>query len=379
MKGAALLLLFFINSTFVNAQNTVHTDSVKVAFLPALAYNSDMGFIGGGIVSRYKYAANTKPFYSFLNMNVLVSTKGLVSAQVFYDKPFVFGSQQRLTSQLYVSRFLQNQYYGIGNYTLLPDSPPGKPDYYLYKSFSTGFEFVLRRPLISASSNSHLDMYGLINFDYRTPWGNDTNHLIMQEMPEGIHGGITSALGTGLIWDNRDNEFAPTKGNYAKAGFQIGNEVLGSSYNYFIFESETKAYLTFHLIKNITFANRLSFNHTSGKLPYWKLAELGGEETMRGYPENRFLDNNALFLNSELRTWLFEFPEYQVRFGGTLFMDIGRTLPNGASLNNVFNDLKYTFGFGGNSSFFTNEFILRADMGFSDEGYGIYFTAGYMF
>lgn len=100
---------------------------------------------------------------------------------------------------------------------------------------------------------------------------------------------------------------------------------------------------------------------------------------MRGFPENRFRDDNALFLNTELRTWLFEFPAHDIKFGGTLFADVGRTFPNGTSLNSVFSDLKYVFGFGGNSSFFNENFIFRGDVGFSEEGYGIYFTAGYMF
>lgn len=355
------------------------TDSINIAFLPALAYNSDLGFIGGGLVSRYKYEDDLRPFYSFLHLNAIVSTKGLISSTVFYDKPNVFNTGQRLTSEVYVSRFLQNQYYGIGNYSKLPDALLDSADYYNYKSFSTGFEFILRKPIINNTDGSQLDLFGQAVFDYRTPWGNNTDQLIIADQPRGVDGIVASALGAGIIWENRDHEFEPSSGTYAKTGIEIGNKILGSSTNYFKFESEARAYTAFHLIKDITFANRLTFHHTSGSLPYWKLAEIGGEDSMRGYPENRFRDNNALYLNTELRTWLWEFPEYDVRLGGTLFMDIGRTFPNGASLDNIFSDLKYTFGFGGNSSFFTDDFILRADVGFSEEGYGIYFTAGYMF
>ncbi len=388
-KFCFLSLLFFVGvilSSPLKAQAPIPQeetvalqDSTQIAFLPALAYNSDLGFIGGGLFSRYKYENDLRPFYSYLHVNALLSTKGLISSTIFYDKPNVFNSDQRLTTEVYISRFLQNPYYGIGNYTKLPQALKDSADYYLYKSFSTGFEFILRRPLTKNQKGEQLDIFGQVVFDYRTPWGNNDDQLILVERPRGVSGIRASALGAGFIWENRDNEFAPTSGTFAKAGIEVGQKVFGSSTNYLKFESEARVYSTFHLLRNITYANRLTFHHTSGALPYWKLAEMGGEDSMRGYPENRFRDNNALYLNSELRTWLWEFPEYDVRLGGTIFVDVGRTFPNNASLDNIFSDLKYTFGFGGNSSFFTDDFILRGDIGFSDEGYGIYFTAGYMF
>ncbi len=373
-----LLLFFGISITAPAQQKAVTVDSTELAFLPAIAYNSDLGLILGGIGSRYSYKKDVHPFYSYLHLNALFSTKGLISSTVLFDKPDIFESNQRLTSELYVSRFLENQYYGIGNYAELPNSLKNS-NYYLYKSFSTGIELTLRRPIIAYTNGAHLDAYGLAVFDYRTPWGNNANRLIIAEQPQGVDGSRASALGAGVIWENRDNEFAPTSGTYVKTGVEFSHRWLGSSTRYFRLNGEARSYATFHLIRDITFANRLSFAHSAGTLPYWKLPELGGEDSMRGYPENRFRDQNALFLNSELRTWLIEFKAVDVRLGGTIFFDVGRTFPNSTSLKNVFNDLKYTFGFGGNSSFFTNDFILRGDIGFSEEGYGIYFTAGYMF
>jgi hypothetical protein len=84
-------------------------------------------------------------------------------------------------------------------------------------------------------------------------------------------------------------------------------------------------------------------------------------------------------MNTELRTWLFDFPTYDVKFGGTLFFDIGRTFSNDTPMQDVIDDLKYTYGLGGTSSFFNENFIFRADLGFSEDGYGLYFTAGYLF
>lgn len=355
------------------------TESIEYAFLPALGYNSDMGLIGGGLMSRYHLKQDISPFYSYLTVNAIASTKGLASASVFYDKPYFFERDLRFISDIYISRFLQNQYYGIGNYAKITGHPDSNPDYYFYRSFSVGTEIMVRKAIFTPSETSNIDAYITGEFVYRTPWDNESNRLITIEQPRGFEGSHIASIETGLIWENRDNEFDPRSGTYAKTGIEIAQDLWGSSSNYLRFDSEIRAYTSFFLIREVTFANRLSVHHSSGSPPYWKLPELGGEQTMRGFPENRFRDDNALFLNTELRTWLFEFPAHDIKFGGTLFADVGRTFPNGTSLNSVFSDLKYVFGFGGNSSFFNENFIFRGDVGFSEEGYGIYFTAGYMF
>ncbi|MEQ8524602.1 BamA/TamA family outer membrane protein [Gracilimonas sp.] len=374
-----MLLLFFGFNLSAKAQNQAVEDSTEFAFLPALAYDSDLGLIAGGIASHYKYRDGMKPFYSFLNFYGIATTRGLISVFLEYDKPYIFDSDQRFYSEIFMSRFSGNQYYGIGNYNELPDVLLDSTDYYLYNSFSAGFDFMLRKPLVKKNQGPQLDIYGKITYEYETPYNNKDSQLIIDDQPAGVNGSHITAIGTGIVWEGRDQEFQPSTGTYLKAGIEVGNKVIGSDYNYLLLETDARAYTSFHLLKKITFANRLFFQHSSGELPYWQLPDLGGAELMRGYPEYRFRDENAILLNSELRTWLFEFPTISSRFGGTLFTDIGRTFPNGESIETIINDLKYTYGFGINASFFTADFILRADVGFSKEDYGIYFTAGYLF
>lgn len=373
------MLLFFICNIPTRAQISSVPDTVQYAFLPALAYNSDLGLVAGGLASRYAFQEGMKPFYSYLHANIIVSTKGLISSSFIYDKPYAYNTDIRITTESFVSRFMQNQYYGIGSYGKLTDAPSAIPDYYEYQSFSTGLIVNVRKPLINLNDETRLDLYGLADLLYFTPFDNDRDILISQDQPIGFDGALTTALGTGIIIENRDSEFNPTRGLYSKLGIETGLKALGGDANYLKLETEMSTYTTFFLIRDITFANRLSYQHSRGDLPYWKLPELGGEESMRGYQVYRFRDDNAVFMNSELRTWLFEFPELNIRLGGTLFLDIGRTYPSGLSINEVFNDLKYAFGFGGTSSLFNENFIMRGDFGFSEEGLGIYFTAGYMF
>src|SRR5690554_2147452 len=132
LKGVMLLLLFFIPAGHIQAQNSTPIDTVTHAFLPALGYNSDLGLMGGGLFNRYHYKDNVGPFYSYLSADALASTKGLLTAKIFYDKPRVGNSLMRLTSFAYISRFLQDQYYGIGNYANLKNDMEASPDSFLF-------------------------------------------------------------------------------------------------------------------------------------------------------------------------------------------------------------------------------------------------------
>ncbi len=355
------------------------TDTLDFAFMPALGYNSDYGLIGGGIISRYHYRDGVRPFYSYFTVDALASTNGLFSASILYDKPHIFDQRKRLTTELFVSKFLNDQFYGVGTYDDLHPSILEDQEFYYYESFSFGIESILRHSLKQYSSGYSSDVYFLTEFDYHNPVDIGQNSYLYQRSPVGVEKSGTVSLGTGYIFDSRDNEFDPRNGIYGKAGFQLIKDYTRTTDIFPFVESEIRTYYTFHLIRDITFANRLSYQHIDGEAPFRKLPVIGGEETMRGYPQNRFMDDNALLLNTELRTWLFEFPAYEVKFGGTLFFDAGRTYANGTSLKDVFDDLKYTYGLGGTSSFFNANFIFRADLGFSDDGYGLYFTAGYLF
>lgn len=376
-RGAVLLLLFFSTSVF-SQNEPVITDSIEVAFLPALSYSSDLGFVFGGLVHKYHYKKDNDPFYSFTQVAAIISTTGMLSGLIEHDKPYAFNSKNRFINRFYISRFLQDSYYGIGAYQTIDDSFNSNSTLYSFQSFSIGLDSRLRIPIQQNKSQS-LSILAILNFDYSTPIDNGPDRLITQEEPLGIDGGRTIQLGTGFIRENRDNEFRPTKGHYIESSIEIGQTWFGSSYNMLVFEADFRKYLSFFLFKEVTWANRFYTKNTSGEVPYWKLAYAGDDESLRGYPSNRFLDDNVILLNTELRTWLFSIDAVKGEFGGTLFFDAGRTYPGGESFDNIFNDIKYSFGLGGTSSFFTPDFVLRADLGFSEEGTGIYFTAGYMF
>ena len=62
------------------------------------------------------------------------------------------------------------------------------------------------------------------------------------------------------------------------------------------------------------------------------------------------------------------------------FLDAGSYTNEQTMLSGDWSDnLKYTAGLGGLVTLFSPDFILRIDLGLSEEGYGIFFSTGILF
>ena len=98
------------------------------------------------------------------------------------------------------------------------------------------------------------------------------------------------------------------------------------------------------------------------------MLSIGGTRTLRGFPQDRFLDNTSTVANAELR-----FPIFWV-FGGVIGADFGGVnnmhspVPDKLVWNTVIG-LRIDIGIT----------ILRADFGFSKETTGMYLNIGQMF
>ncbi len=136
----------------------------------------------------------------------------------------------------------------------------------------------------------------------------------------------------------------------------------------------------FYLFNWLTIANRLEARHAGGDVPYWEMSTLGDSQTLRGYPLNRFKGKSSVAYNLELRGWVLQFPEfYNLKFGTQLFTDVGRVFTGSDDFDDLFEGYKQTVGFGGAMSIFNPDFILRGEIGFSEDVSRIYIGVGYMF
>lgn len=374
-----LLTIACISSTGASGQDKsgeTNADSLTSAFVPALGYSSNEGLVGGLIYSRYDNSGDIEPFTSHLKSSGMVSTNGYVKVRGDYERTRNFGRPIRSTLNAYFNRFTSNNFFGIGNDVPF-DQAQWKNEYYYFESVGFGLGYDLRKPVYRNQKDSHLDLMVGIETEYQIPYIRKTPSSFEQQAPLGREGGWLNFVKTGLIWENRDREFDPRRGSRFALELRYAPELV-SRYGLGTARLELRQY--FQLFNSITVANFFEARHVEGDIPYWELSTLADENSLRGYPRNRFQGNSSVAYTLELRSWLFEFPQfYRLKLGMQLFTDTGRVFTPGDDIQDLFEGYKQTIGIGGAMSVISPDFILRGEIGFSEEVSRIYVGVGYLF
>lgn len=353
----------------------VGKDSVSTALVPALGYSSNEGLLGGIIYSRYDYRGNVDPFNNLLESSAIATTKGFVEVEATYEQTKTFGRDLRSIADFYFYRYTQDQFFGVGNETTFSDQQ-WDDEYYFFRSIGFSLDYRIRKPIYEQGKRQ-LDLQFGAATEYHIPYIRQDESSFAQQIPNGSDGGWVNNVNTGLIWENRDSEFDTKRGNRAQLELRAAPKWLGS-YGLGTARLELRQY--FHLFDFLTVANRFEARHAEGDIPYWEMSTLGNKNTLRGYPLNRFKGNSSVAYTLELRTWLLKFPDlYGLKFGGQLFTDAGRVFTETDGSPDLLEGYHQTVGFGGAMSIFNPDFILRGEMGFSEDVSRIYIGVGYMF
>ena len=175
--------------------------------------------------------------------------------------------------------------------------------------------------------------------------------------------GTTVGVGPLMTFDTRDNVFAPGLGTYHLLSVVMFSRGLGSDYAYTKTVVNLRRYLP--LGGGEVLAMQMFGSFISGSAPFHKLAELGGQEMMRGYFEGRFRDNHYLTTQVEYRTPLFW------RIGFVAFAGIGELAHEVREFN--VDGIKFSYGLGFRYFFNLQEKLnLRVDFGFGNNSSGLY-------
>jgi hypothetical protein len=353
----------------------VGPDSIAIAFVPAVSYSSNEGLVGGLIYNRLNYKGGVRPFKNYLQSTALVSTKGFVEVEGIYEQTRSFGRDIRSIYDVFFRRYTTDIFFGIGNQTSFSENL-WENDYYYFETISFGLSYKARKPIYE-NDHAQLDIVAGAGTEYQVPYSKGAATSFAVNRPNGSEGGWVNYLNTGFIWENRDSEFDPHHGNRAELEMRFSPDLI-STYALTSTRLELRQY--FHLFHWLTIANRLEARHVTGDVPYWERSALGSDETLRGYPFNRFRGNTSIAYNLELRAWILKFPRlYGLKFGGHVFTDAGRVFTGSDDFNDLFEDYKQTIGFGGTMSIFNPDFILRGEIGFSEDVSRIYIGVGYLF
>lgn len=252
-------------------------------------------------------------------------------------------------------------YYGIG-----PDSKPGNP-----ALVNSNYVQIRQRALRKIVGN----LYGGAEVDFQSLRSVSFEEVDRGsfELPLGAEGSITLEPGVALVYDDRRNVLNVRKGSFFEAAV-LRNVPLGNDFKFGRTLFDARLYRPLGRPGRVL-ALQATGTFLQGNVPFNNLALLGGESTLRGYYLGRYRDKNLLAAQAELRWLPFRFSR---RWGGTVFGGLGTVAPTLSQLQ--LNQLRWAVGGGVRFLFFQKKDVyLRADLGVTREGTGLYFSLGEAF
>ncbi|NVO08562.1 MAG: BamA/TamA family outer membrane protein [Bacteroidales bacterium] len=326
-----------------------------IVALPILFFGEETNW-GMGITSGYYFTSQGSTKASNIQGTLIYTLKNQVSLTLlpkFYTEDRDFYYSGHIKANYYPDKF-----FGIGRNT--PDS---LEENYISKDASLLFQ--RQRVMFDVIMAGIQAQFGY----YQTSDFKNDGELINKTIA-GTKTFFSSGLGFLLTWDNRDNLFYPTRGEFYKLSLLINSKIFGSQMKY------SRLTLDFRNYYPIVYSHFVSLqiygDITWGNTPFQLLPSMGGNEILRGYYKGRYRDNNLLAIQAEYR-----FPIYKW-LKGSMFYSAG-------DVANEIDDFdlkkfKYTYGLGLRARVNPANVHIRFDVGFTQENKpALYFTASEAF
>ncbi len=337
---------------------------VKVSGLPIVSYGTDELWGFGAHVKVTDFGDGTQPpFLYSVEANIYATTGGVQSHWLGLDIPHLGGSPYRVSLQLGYDRAKFQPYYGRGNGSVdnslftecdrdslpsPPDTCPANPEfrgvrYYQYDliafpkvdltvlraisgpwSLIAGYRFRLVgfKPNYSAEDlgqttgsqlSADAEAGKLVGWDGRLQ---GFDQRITQRYAE---------VSAGLRFDTRDNEFAPTRGMLHEVSVRGAAHALGGESNAWGANATLRFYQRpVPSYWRLVFALRVLADVASDGSPFYISGPdgLGGRDSIRALPLDRFQGNVKLVGNAELRWRAISIGELEL--GAVVGVDAGR-------------------------------------------------------
>ncbi|MEI9921074.1 MAG: metallophosphoesterase [Bacteroidota bacterium] len=319
------------NNVDVNAYNRTAFKYDKLMPVFSTQYNRDDGiFIGGGF-QYIKHGWRKEPWAQqhSLKANLAFST---FAFNIYYNGTFndVIGKWDWTNDLVVQKPFGVSNYFGMGNESVFDVKGRTIPvkddviDYYRIHfqriNLFSGFSHSLGQKAMLKIGPEYLQ-YKLEDNSGRfisSPQSDLDQSRIYQAFQ--YVGGRVS-----LEVDARNNSQLPMKGIYLQAKYSSYTNITKGAKDYSQLSGEFDFYFTVRLPLLLTIANRIGGTANFGDAEFFNGATLG-KETLRGYRRTRFIGQDAVYHNLDLRLKLASFRTYL--FPGSVgllgFHDVGR-------------------------------------------------------
>jgi len=408
--------------------------------LPAVSYDTDLGFQYGALANFYLYGTRAKyPDYEhsfYFEISRYTNSSGLF--RIYYDSEYLFPGIFLNADLSYMPESAYD-FYGFNGFESRYQSDwedEDSPDYrsrmfYRYQRKYFRFKVDLQGKLsgdnvrwIAGFNLQHFSV-GSVDIEKFNENKKEEDRLPSIDSIPGLYeryidwgliegketdGGSVPALKAGLVYDTRDEKKNPSKGIWSEAVIEVVPCFARGKSDFAKLSLIHRQY--FPLVpEKLTLAYRLVYQGSLwGDVPFYYQSQLitsiltgssseglGGAKSLRGVKRNRVI-GDAIFLgNLELRWkfWNFKFMKQDFYCGINSFMDMGRTLksiPIKDKVKNIENQedyfepgaekMHYSYGLGVKAAMNKN-FIVSVDFGLAadqrDGKSGLYMGLNYLF
>ncbi|MCK5846344.1 MAG: BamA/TamA family outer membrane protein [Bacteroidales bacterium] len=410
------------------------------AAIPALAYDTDLGFLYGVIGTIFHYGDGSN--YPMYNHKIYLewsrTTKGSGKNVFLYDNRTLIPNGRMNIDVSYLTEQALD-FYGFNGYQSYfgDEYLDTENDNYISRLYYRQDRKLLR---LKADFQGRLFndnwrwLAGIVHYgiDIKSVDLNklndgkegdellpDTASLYDKYVEWGVipqsqaTGGNTNILKLGLVYDSRDNEHSTTKGIWAEAIVLTAPGFLGNDFSYTKISLTHRQYFNLYK-KKVTLAYRVNYQGLiAGEIPFYMMPfyfrskdtkdGLGGSKTLRGIKRNRVVGDGAVLANLEVRYKFLETLVLNQNFSITLsgfadgaqvvqmhpFKTDGVTASYGKTIDENLKEMDYSdesihFSYGLGLHFAINHnFIVAVDYGMAgnpqDGSSGLYIGLDYLF
>ena len=296
--------------------------------LPVVGYDGDLGFQYGVCCDIFNYGDGSRyPRYNYkFNVEASRYTKGSGVFRFYSDMPFVVKDTKLFVdvTYFYAKKYEFFGFNGFEASTFDPYIDFEKDGYHFINRNQFRFVGSMQRPFFGVPNlywtaglayyNTKVDRINLEGYeDQVTLYEHYMNTGIIKD--DEAHGGNTTQLRLGMIYDSRDHNSDPTRGIYAEATLVGAPDIIDrKGYGNLSYTFLWRQYIPLYKDK-LTLAYRLGAqNRLAGHTPWYMINNLntmffqkmyteglGGAVTLRGVNRNGVLGEGFAFGNLELR------------------------------------------------------------------------------
>ncbi|MCJ7554781.1 MAG: outer membrane protein assembly factor [Ignavibacteriaceae bacterium] len=362
----SLVILFLLNTLAIPQQKKDDSGRANFEILPIVNYDSDVGFGFGAKAFLYDFFEMNESF----DLILYNSTKGerwyrLVFSLTDFEKRQ--GTVYPLAFDLILDydKYNNYKYFGVENYF----DYGGNEDYEIY----TREQFELTG-MFSKGFTKNLVVEAGISYKLINSFNFDTSGVLDYTISQFNNKNINfQSFSINIRYDTRNSFINPSAGFVAQLETESAFKSSISNVGFFKTGLTLQNFTSlFH--PKITVASRiLAQMILPSDISFQIQLPIGGNRTIRGLQQDRYLSASTLVINNEIR-----FPIWW-RFGGIIGVDMGMT---GTTSDYNFYDDKlsgWIVAPAAGLRLYMDNFIVRFDVGFTKEYMGIYFNFGHMF